>query len=298
MNVDQLCGWAGENAAKREWDRFASAFPQFLIAGATRSTAGATARLWDLVRRVLGEDTPNDPQKTGDCVSFGAKNAIEYVSCAEIARGDLEAFHRVFPPYLYATSRVLVGEGRLAGRSGSLGSWMAKAVVEYGVLRSDLPGVPAYSGAIADRWGNGEGFRSFLDEGGKHPIRSAARIESWEALVAAIVNGYPCTIASNAGFTMKPASDGFHHRRGSWPHQMCVVAISDDERKPWAGLLNSWGDVHGRLRDFETGEPWPVGTLRISRDDMESMLRTGECFAYSQFEGFPQQDLFWGEVIG
>ncbi len=298
MNVERLCGWAGEETAKREWEHVASSFVPFVIAGATRNTSGGTVRLWDLVRRVLGTDTPHDRQRTGDCVSFGAKNAIEYVACAEIVRGELEEFRPAFPPYLYATGRVLVGGGRLRGRAGSLGSWMAKAVVEHGVLRSDLPGVPEYSGAIADRWGDGDGFREFLEEGRRHPIRSAARIDDWDALVAAITNGYPCTIASNAGFTMKPATDGFHHRRGSWPHQMCVVAISDDAQRPWAGVLNSWGDVHGRLSDFDTAEPWPIGTLRITRGDMESMLRTGECFAYSQFAGFPQQDITWGEVIG
>jgi hypothetical protein len=298
MSVAQFCGWMGEEAAKQEWDKLAESFVPFFIAGETRSTSGQTVRLWDLVRRMLGTDTPNVPQETGDCVSFGAKNAIEYVACAEIARGQPEEFRRVFPPYLYATSRVLVGGGRLRGRAGSLGSWMAKAVVEHGVLRSDLPGVPEYSGRVANRWGDGEGFREFLSEGERHPIRSAARIERWDALVAAIANGYPCTIASNAGFTMEPGSDGFHHRRGTWPHQMCVVAISDDARSPWAGVLNSWGNVHGRLRDFETEEPWPIGTLRIRRDDMESMLRTGECFAYSQFDGFPQQDIAWGEIIG
>jgi len=291
-------GWAGPEEASREWDRLAAEFPPFLIANATRPTANRTARLWDLVRKVLGGDTPNSPQRTGDCVSFGAKNAVEYVQCAEILAGDLEEFRPVFPPYLYATGRVLVGGGRLRGRAGSLGSWMAKAVVEHGVLRSDHPGVPAYSAAVANRWGDGEGFRPFLDEGRRHPIRSAARIADWDALVAAVVNGYPCTIASNAGFAMKPGRDGFHARRGTWPHQMCVVAVCDDPRRPWAGLLNSWGDVHGRVTDFETGDPWPAGTLRVTRDAVEEMLRKGECFAYSRFDGFPQQDLLWGGLIG
>ena len=77
-----------------------------------------------------------------------------------------------------------------------------------------------------------------------------------------------------------------------------MVAFCDDPRRPWAGLLNSWGDAHGRVTDFETGEPWPAGTLRVTRDAVEGMLRTGECFAYSQFDGFPQQDLFWGDLIG
>lgn len=298
MTIERHFGWAGHETARREWDRLAATFPSFFIAGQTRATAGRTARLWDLVRKVRGADTPNVPQATGDCVAFGAKNAVEYLACAEIVGGDLEEFRPAFPPYLYAIGRVLVGNGGLTGRPGSLGSWMAKAIVEYGVLRSDLPNVPAYSRAVADRWGDGEGFREFLDEGRRHPVRSAARIDDWNSLIAAVTNGYPCTIASNAGFTMQAGHDGFHRRRGSWPHQMCVVAVGDDARRPWAGVLNSWGDVHGRLIDFDSGEPWPPGTLRVRRDAIEQMLRTGECFAYSQFEGFPQQNLFWGEVIG
>ena len=96
------------------------------------------------------------------------------------------------------------------------------------MLRSDFPGVPAYSREIADSWGDGADFRAFLTEGRQHPVRSAARITHWDALVAAVCNGYPCTLASNVGFTMRPGTDGFHRRRGSWPHQMCVVGICDD----------------------------------------------------------------------
>ena len=109
-------GWAGPDAARREWDRIAGDFAPFFIAGQTAPTAGGTVRLWNLVRQVLGRDTPNDPQRSGDCVAFGAKNAIEYLACGEIAAGDAEEFRRVFPPFLYATSRVISGGGRLAGR--------------------------------------------------------------------------------------------------------------------------------------------------------------------------------------
>lgn len=291
-------GWAGERQAANEWDRLASMFPIFSLAPMAGQYAGRTGRLWEIVRQVLGTDTLNYPQKTGDCVSFGAKNAIEYVACVERFQGDREEIRPIFPPFLYATGRVLIGQNRLRGQAGSLGSWMARAVVEHGVLRSDFPGVPAYSGRLADRWGDGADFEQFLSEGRQHPVLSAARISRWDELVAAIINGYPCTIASNAGFQMRPGRDGYHERQGTWPHQMCVVGISDDPRRPWAGVLNSWGDAHGRLRDFETDEPWPVGTLRVRREAIEQMLRSGECFAYSQFVGFPEQQLFWGELIG
>ena len=291
-------GWAGAQLALREWERIGNEFPKFEITGQSIRTAGRTARLWDLVRKVLGRDTRNYAQETGDCVSFGAKNAVEYLACIERFQGDPEEFRSVFPPFLYATGRVLAGDNRLRGRAGSLGSWMAQAIIKQGVLRSDFPGVPAYSGRLADRWGDGADFRDFLPEGRQHPVKTAARINSWKELAAAIFNGYPCTIASDAGFTMTPGRDGFHERHGRWPHQMCVVGVSDDSSAPWAGILNSWGDVHGRVRDFETRDMWPIGMLRVRREAIEEMLREGECFAYSRFAGFPEQRLFWGELIG
>lgn len=299
FDTSKLCGWAGPRQANAAWRRLAASFSPFQIVGAGRVSSRNTLRLWDFTRKVLGRDTENYRQLTGDCVAFGAKNAVEYVECVEIAQGDRESFEPIFPSYFYGTSRILVGGGRLRGKGGSLGSWMAKAVVEHGCLRSDFPGVPKYSKSIAQPWGDDQRhFEQFLEEGRLHPIKSAARITSWEALVAAVTNGYPCTIASNAGYNSELDRDGFNRRGPTWPHQMCVTAISDDSTKPWAGLLNSWGEkAHAPITDFETGDPWPKGMLRITKRDMSSMIASGECFAYSQFDGFMAQE-FDSSIFG
>ena len=306
-------GWAGKEEAERAFGATADRFEAFPAAALEPTPdladrlAGEGVRLWDLVRRVTGGDTPAVPQETGDCVSFGAKNAIEYLQCAEIAAGQAEGFQPVFPPYLYATGRVLAGGGRLRGRAGSLGSWQAAAVMEHGVLRSDAPGVPAYSGAVADAWGDGRpartadgraGFEAFSPLAADHPVGAAARVRTWNEVAAAVANGSPVTVASDCGFTMKPGPDGYHERRGRWPHQMCVAALCTDPARPWAGLVNSWGDAHGRLRDRATGEEWPKGTLRIRREALEEMLTTGEAYAYAAFAGFPPRRLDWGRLLG
>ncbi|MEM9704119.1 MAG: hypothetical protein AAF907_16895, partial [Planctomycetota bacterium] len=307
-------GWAGETEAERAYEalqnsRFAlESFPTAaLSASASPAASDGGVRLWDLVRRVRGSDTPNVAQQTGDCVSFGAKNAVEYLQCTEIAAGDAEDFKEVFPPFLYATGRVLAGNGRLRGRAGSLGSWQAAALKEHGVLRTDTPGVPRYSGAVADAWGDGRpvrangesvSFRDFLTIADDHPVGAAARVRTWDETVAAVANGSPVTVASNAGFTMKTGRSGYHERRGRWPHQMCVTGICDDPAKPWAALLNSWGDAHGRLTDWTTGESWPDGTLRIRREALEGMLRSGEAYALAAFAGFPPRRIDWGGLLG
>lgn len=307
-------GWVGRDAAERAFEALQQGpapletFPLANLSAALPArVANDGVRLWDLVRKVRGEDTPNVPQQTGDCVSFGAKNAVEYLQCAEIAAGESEGFQRVFPPFLYATGRVLAGGGRLRGQAGSLGSWQAAALKEYGVLRTDGPGVPPYSRSVADAWGDGRtvrgddgpsGFRDFLGLAADHPVGAAARVRSWDEVAAAVANGSPVTVASNAGFTMSAGREGYHERRGRWPHQMCVVGVCDDPAKPWAALLNSWGDAHGRLHDWSTGEPWPAGTLRIRREALEGMLAGGEAYALAAFAGFPPRRHDWGGLLG
>lgn len=264
--------------------------PQNIIS----SGAGRKMFLYRVVRQALSTDTKNYPQQIGDCVSFGAKNAIEYLECAEkLMKGEREKFRAIFPPYLYGTGRIYIGNGSLGNGDGSLGSWMAEAVIKYGAIPADESGVPAYAGSVAKQWG-GSGGRSQLDKwkdlGVKHLVKSAAKINSWEELVGAIVNGYPCTVASNQGYRMEADSKGFHIASGNWAHQMCIMGVDDEHPDPYALILNSWGDAHGRLKAFDnTSEDLPVGVLRVHRKSIESMIRAGETFAFSNFDGFPEQ---------
>lgn len=289
-------GWAGEKLAKEAWNMLkgSSSFKDMkhLLVG---RPVGEKRKmfLYQVVRKVLGKDTLNYPQEIGDCVSFGAKNASEYLECCEIfMKGDLEKFRNVFPPYFYGTGRVFIGNGSLGNSDGSLGSWQAEAVIKYGVLASDETGVPKYAGSVAKKWGYNPGPpKEFVELAKIHPIKSAAKINSWDELVAAICNGYVCTVASDQGFTMEPRSDGFHAGSGSWAHQMCIMGVDETYTEDYALILNSWGDVHGHLKDFQTNEDLPVGVIRARRKVIENMIRAGECFAYSQFEGFPEQPI-------
>lgn len=201
-------GWLGKTKAKRAWEKLKNS-PSFVPLPQTMNVVGGRKLLLhEVVRKMLGKDTENYAQQVGDCVSFGAKNAIEYLICCEVLMGgDREKFRNIFPPYLYGTGRVQIGGGRLRG-DGSLGSWMAEAVIKYGAIAADEEGVPTYSGSLARKWGAPPGPpNQFLEVGKQHPVKVAAKIESWDALVAAICNGYPCTVASNQGFgTVEPKS--------------------------------------------------------------------------------------------
>lgn len=225
-----------------------------------------------------------------NCVSWGARNAIENLQAYEIyEKGELETWERVFAPYLYGTGRVLAGGGRLSG-DGSLGVWQAEAVTRWGVISEKTPGCPKYSGSIARKWGAKPGPpKEFIQIGEQHKLDfdfAAAKVRTWEQLVASVMNGYPVTVASNIGYEMKAGSNGFHRRSGSWAHQMCIVMVDDEHSTPYCGIYNSWGDAHGTIIDFKTGRKWPKGMLRVVKDDVKRMLDTDDSFSFSNFNGF------------
>lgn len=309
-----LCGWAEARRpgiAKEQFNLLADRFVSPKIVGQTRATAGKKMFLHWVVRKVLGKDTENYPQEIGDCVSFGMKNAIEYLTCVQIAGVALQMllrgedaqsylaqarykFRNIFPPYYYGTGRVYVGGGRMGNEDGSLGAWMAEAVQKYGTLFSDEPGVPKYAGSVAKKWGDpnpADDLDKWKSVANPFLVKSAAQIKTWDELVAAIVNGKPCTTASNIGYSMEAGRDGFHAQTTSWGHQMSFIGIDDNDKDPYALILNNWGDVHGHLKDFDTQEDLPLGVLRVRRKDAEKHIRAEETFAMSDFDGMKEQDL-------
>lgn len=294
-------GWAGPELAKEQFDILAArgVFHNFQIQRPPYPQPEPSPRtgkkmfLYEVVRKVLGKDTQNYRQEIGDCVSFGMKNAIEYLECVEILlKGEAEKFQNIFPPYIYGTSRNQIGGGRING-DGSLGSWAAESVKQFGVISSIDQGVPPYNGNLAKQWGSRSGVPSeFLTIGKKHLVRAVAPITSVEALCDAICNGYACTVASNQGFAEQPDSKGFHRAQGNWAHQMCIIGIDMEYTEPYVLILNSWGDVHGKLKSFYDDTELPVGVLRARISEIErTMIKGGdsEVFAPSQHDGYPEQ---------
>lgn len=290
-------GWKGFDAGQAAFNSLVAAGYKLYKFGDT--DAGKSAYKWgipnnkimlyDVCRKVLGKDTPNYPQQIGDCVSFGAKNATEYVTCSQIFMGgERYQFKLLFPPYVYGTSRVQIG-GQHDMSDGSSGAWAATAVMQFGMIPADTPGCPAYSGKVAKSWGFSGPPDDMLKVGKVHIVKSAAKINNWSDCLKALQSGKPCTVASNQGFAMEADSSGFHQPQGQWSHQMCIIGGCDD----YGIILNNWGDCHGQLKDFDTGDPLPVGVLRVKSHVIErNMIQAGdETFAYSEYDGIPSTPL-------
>ncbi|QDU60017.1 hypothetical protein Pan216_08540 [Planctomycetes bacterium Pan216] len=286
-------GWFGPDEAKRAFATLGPALPPFFIAGTPQRSERRRVVLWDYTRQANGGNhLPTHQQEIGDCVSMGAANAVDYLAAMEIVRlGDPERLRPAFPPYLYGISRVQVGGGRLENSDGSLGIWAADGVRRYGVLAADTPGVPEYSGAIATTWGKRPGPpEPLIAAASSHLVGTTAQVTTYAAVRDALANGYPITVASTQGFLMRPRVDRGKHwgvPRGRWAHQMCLIGVDDSPERPGCYCLNSWGpDAHGRPADDA-----PPGGFWIDASIVDAMVAQGDSFAFSQFDGFPRQDL-------
>lgn len=271
-------------------EKLVSEMPAFMIVGSAESSAGKRCVLWDYTKKINGgQHLPTFRQEVGDCVSQGAANAVNYLSAMEIARlKDREKFRPAFQPYLYGISRVQIGGGRIGG-DGSVGAWAAEGAKKFGVLFADEEGVPAYSGSIARTWGKRPGPpQQFIDKAKQYLVKSTAMVRTYEEVRDAIVNGYPVTVASMQGFQMRARVDQGKHwgvPSGSWAHQMCFVGVDDEGNRPGCYCLNSWGDgAHGPPADDA-----PPGGFWVDAEVVTRMVRQGDSFAFSQFDGFPVQ---------
>lgn len=289
--VDEL-GWAGPEAVAEVRDEIES-LPKFQIVGDApgRDYENENVRLWDFVKQVNGGNhLPNIAQQIGDCVSWGAANAMNFLQAKQLALdGQHARFRPVYPPYIYGTSRVQVGNGRLGCNSdGSVGYWAAVACRDYGLLPIDAEGVPPYSGKVAKEWGCKGPPQKFLDAALPYRIKSFSQINTADDARKAICNGYPITIASQFGTRTIREADGKMVARwdGSWSHQMCICAYDGSGRTKYFYVLNSWGP---RAHPNPIGDE-PPGGFWITFETLDRIVKSRDCFAFSDFEGFPAAD--------
>lgn len=292
-----LMGWNEDLAKSEETQLLIAQMPPFQIDGVKRDNSQANVRLWE-----YAEEIGVDPatflfrQEIGDCVSFGWSNGTNFLQCVQIALGQQAEFRPSFQPYIYGTSRVQIGEGRLGNSDGSVGAWAAKAVQQYGILAADDEGVPKYAGSIAKQWGRTGPPKQFISIAQETLIKTVSPVQSAADVRDSICNGYPVPICSNAGFGSINKS---HDRQvgrwtTSWGHCMCLTAYdgSEDGRKAGGGepvyyCQNSWGpNAHPKPLQGE-----PAGGFWIRESDVEKIVQQGDSYAISSFVGFPSQDL-------
>lgn len=273
-------------------EQLMASLPKFKIDNPIGDPSGKRLVFWDFAKKLTGAHLPTFRQLIGDCVSMGAANVVNYLQCRQIiASGLNRTYHPAYQPYIYGISRVQIGKGQLGNEDGSMGIWAAEGCKRYGVLRADFSGVPPYSAQVPKKWGYRPGPPSnFITEAKQYLVNTYASVTDYSDVIEALYNGYPVTVASMQGFKMAPKVDrgkSWGIASGSWAHQMCFIGFDDNPSRPGCYCLNSWGpDAHGNPADDA-----PPGGFWVDADVVTRMVRQEDSFAYSEFAGFPGQEL-------
>lgn len=277
----QLTGWAGPSVAAKAREGLEHEVVPFCF-NATEKTANY---LWKYEQLLHGGKTlPALTQETGDCVSFASAKALDDLAAASIcAYGMPYKYQRAFPPFIYGMSRCApdCGNGQLGRSGGSVGVWAVQAMKKYGVLYADDPGVPDYSGRLADQWGYRGVPDEFQKEAVDNPLESYSPITSVEQLRNALLNDCPVIIGSSWGFKTEEYRGHIIYRRsGEWMHEMLFRGWQDDPF-PAAFRQNSWGDdsTPAPLNGEPHGGAW------CPAEDLEKEIQQAELWSLNRVRG-------------
>lgn len=177
----------------------------------------ATGRKWNSLNQ--------NPR--GFCVGFGnAKMATLSLAMMAYAReitwpGADVAIEPIYGGSRYEVGRLKYGSNLHRGDDGSVGSWAAEWLLEWGVLLKQPYGnvdLSQYSLERCDRFGRSGVDDSIEPDARLHPLRKMALCERGEDAWALIGQLHPVVHCSNQGFAMSRHRDGTCSASGSWAH--------------------------------------------------------------------------------
>lgn len=292
---------------KAAHERILAGMHPFKVYGAPAGDAPKKVVLTDawkhpLTVKALGFAFPRIHQLTGSCVGAGGYNAEFTLTAVEVIRlRQPEAIKLSFWPYTYGKSRQRAG---MRGRGeGSIGSAYAEAARLDGYLDASLPGLPQMRQAdglvltedVEYEWSDGAAIdRKWADAAKPHVVRSTAPCNSADDVRAAIQNYYPVTIAYD--YYLNAA-------RVQGVGDQAVLLESDWNYGGHQTSVQGWWDHPTQGELFLYQNNWPASSYPadpaggaacsawITRKRMDHICRTGEAYAFSQFDGFPAQQV-------
>lgn len=240
----------------------------------------------DTERKVNGSSRPAYRQTRGVCVSRGTGGAILDAYLYALASGG-----RVGSPVdiatepIYIGSRSIIGKNQLGNGEGSCGCWAAEWVARYGVIARGIYGGTDFSEPSDDLACAIRNVPNQVQNAGLNHLVAAHKVESPDELADAIWAGYFGAVCRST-YCSSVDRDGF--------------GIFDNQGGHCTEISGAYLDQSGRVQFVEqqshgTGRPTPSpiaetadddvhlrdGSYPVRAIDMDSAIRTGECWVFS-----------------
>lgn len=264
---------------------FSKAAPALMQAGPADGRPILLYRAWtDLFR----DFPPYPAQQIGDCVSFGHAHANDLLQCVEwcLTRQGKKPtpadIQETDTEFLYGAARK--AGGMLGPFDGCYGSAAVEAMTKTGILSRRMLGADGqYSGRRAKQWGRTGPPSGLEAKAAAFKLGDAAKVTTWDELVAAIRSGHPVTICSNQGFSLQRDDQGFCRAQGHWAHCMFIAGVRFD--REGACIVQSWGP---RQPAGPTALGQPSYSFWADRAVVERILGQGDSWALSKAPHFGQ----------
>lgn len=245
----------------------------------------------------------------GFCVGFGNAKAATLAVAMSAHAGEMsEPGADVAVEPIYGGSRWEIGTKKhgsniASGGDGSVGSWAAEWLLEWGLLlKIKYPelDLSQYSLNRCDEYGRRGVPDNMEDDAKLHPIKAMARVDNGEQAWKMIGQLYGLAHCSNQGFTMNRDSMGRSRPSGSWAH--CALWSGRFVLKNGIFVLrydNSWDgreDGNGYLGApvIIEGQNVPIhlngNQFLVELDTVDRMCKAGrETYAPSGPKGFEKR---------
>jgi hypothetical protein len=117
----------------------------------------------------------------------------------------------------------------------------------------------------------------------RHPVKAATMVNRYEAARDMLASGYPDRLPVIAASPISGTPRASPAQR-IMVHQMAFIACDDAHTRPGLLCMNSWGPdwISGPKRHDQ-----PEGSFWVDAEVATKMLRQGDSFALSGYEGLP-----------
>jgi hypothetical protein len=286
-------GFKGYLPSERDKQEFLESNPVRSFQAPT-SGAGKRALLWGYTL-ALDPGAYSERQVVGDCVSHGSRNARDLTRAVSLlVNGDPFSWHRRTATEPTYGARGHGGEGMSPARA-------SRFERDVGFCpREAFPGIvdlSKYDGHLGARWGRQGGVPNPVQElCRRNKVGTIANVRTVQDAMSALYNGYGIHSGQMAAWSSRPNSQNIHPRSSpGWAHDMATVGY-DDTKEFWPFTVffvpNSWGRWNTPVPDWPASyPPQPPGMIVTKADDWEVCVRGGDCWVYSDVQGYPPRTL-------